>query len=88
MIDLPVSEYRLPSDIFVENDGCVAPCILKFTTDGGSKLNYNWNFGDGNTSSVVNPEHNYESPGEYIVELTISDSPGNIYGFTIRVTIN
>lgn len=87
IIDLPVSEYRLPSDIFVENNDCNSPCTIKFTTDGGVKLNYNWDFGDGNISSEVNPQHNYESSGEYIVELSISDSPGNIYNLTVELSI-
>lgn len=87
-IDLPVSEYRLPNDIFVENEGCTSPCTVKFTTDGGSKLNYNWDFGDGNSSSEISPEHNYDLPGNYIVEMSVSNEPGNIYSFTVEVTVN
>jgi len=87
-VDLPVSEYRLPTDIFWENDGCTAPCTISFTTDGGSKLNYNWDFGDGNTTTAFNPEHTYQSAGEYTVELSLSDSPGNIYSYTVQVRIN
>ena len=87
-IDLPVSEYRFPGNIFVENDGCTAPCTIKFTTDGGSKLSYNWNFGDGSTSTEANPEHSYESAGEYNVELILIDSPGNIYSYGTHVKVN
>jgi len=31
----------------------------------------NWNFGDGTTSSEVNPEHSYSIAGEYDVELIV-----------------
>lgn len=33
-----------------------------------------WNFGDGNTSSLKNPMHTYQSSGSYIVSLTSFDS--------------
>ena len=33
-----------------------------------------WNFGDGNTSSLKNPTHTYQSSGSYIVSLTSFDS--------------
>jgi gliding motility-associated-like protein len=33
-----------------------------------------WDFGDGVTSTELNPKHTYEEPGEYIVSLTVIDS--------------
>ena len=33
-----------------------------------------WDFGDGNSSSLQNPTHQYSSPGAYYVCLTITDS--------------
>jgi len=33
-----------------------------------------WNFGDGNTSTEANPTHIYSVPGNYQVELTISNN--------------
>jgi len=33
-----------------------------------------WDFGDGNTSTEMNPEHVYENPGNYTVCLSIEDS--------------
>ena len=32
---------------------------------------YNWNFGDGGTSSIQNPSHQYTSPGLYNVSLAV-----------------
>ncbi|WP_350285802.1 PKD domain-containing protein [uncultured Croceitalea sp.] len=37
---------------------------------------YNWNFGDGQTSSEVNPTHTYEEGGTYTVVLTTGNSSG------------
>ncbi len=39
--------------------------------------NFIWNFGDGGTSTVVNPSHTYASPGVYSVYIAISD---NVHG--------
>ena len=33
-----------------------------------------WNFGDGNTSSELNPTHTYQTPGAYMVTLSISSA--------------
>ena len=39
----------------------------------GSALTYNWNFGDGTTSSAANPAKSYSNPGVYMAQLTVSD---------------
>lgn len=38
------------------------------------KITYYWKFGDGHTSTEVSPEHIYEKPGKYTVELTVNIS--------------
>lgn len=48
---------------------------------------WNWDFGDGNTSTVQNPVHTYSANGTYMVTLTV----GNINGTaqtTQVVTVN
>lgn len=35
-----------------------------------------WSFGDGNTSSLLHPEHTYENAGTYTVSLTITGPAG------------
>ena len=37
---------------------------------------YKWDFGDGITSEEKNPTHIYETSGEYLVTLVVSDSNG------------
>ncbi len=39
--------------------------------------NYNWIFGDGNSSSEANPSHTYETPGTYAVCLEVSTICGS-----------
>lgn len=38
---------------------------------------YEWDFGDGNTSSEKDPIHFYEEPGDYDVSLTVGNEFGN-----------
>lgn len=35
-----------------------------------------WNFGDGATSTLQNPTHNYAADGSYVVTLTVTDNGG------------
>lgn len=47
--------------------------------DGG-RLLYEWDFGDGTTSKIVNPNKTYEVPGAYPVTLTVRDESGAASG--------
>ncbi|MEA3497011.1 MAG: PKD domain-containing protein [Bacteroidota bacterium] len=44
--------------------------------NNGSISNYTWNFGDGNTSSQQNPQHQYLGYGTYNVTLTVESEHG------------
>ncbi|MCF8365283.1 MAG: PKD domain-containing protein [Bacteroidales bacterium] len=52
-----------------------APLTVQFTDQsvnaGGAISAWNWDFGDGNTSNVQNPQHTYQTPGIYTVNLEI-----------------
>jgi large repetitive protein len=45
-------------------------------TDTGQTYTYQWDFGDGGTSTEADPSHAYSSRGEKTVTLTVSDSGG------------
>ena len=50
---------------------------IQFTNySAGEIREFDWNFGDGNTSSVRDPVHRYEKAGNYIVILSIKDENG------------
>jgi len=44
---------------------------------GISPYSYEWDFGDGNTSTDVAPTHAYKSEGSYTVTLKVTDDRGN-----------
>lgn len=50
--------------------------------DGGL-LRYMWDFGDGTSSTIVNPNKTYEQPGTYPVTLTVRDESGSSLGIDI-----
>ncbi|MEL6191098.1 MAG: PKD domain-containing protein [Bacteroidota bacterium] len=61
-------------------DGC-APFAVNFTdlstaVPGRSIVGRLWDFGDGGTSTAVNPSHTYADSGLYTVSLTVLDSEG------------
>jgi PKD repeat protein len=43
----------------------------------GTITSWNWNFGDGASSSIQNPIHTYTYEGKYIVSLTVSGPYGS-----------
>lgn len=57
---------------------CTAPETVNFQNQstGTGTLNYQWNFGDGNTSTAQNPSHTYTVAGSYTVQLIVINSNG------------
>jgi gliding motility-associated-like protein len=53
----------------------------------GNINNWNWDFGDMNTSGVQNPTHVYADTGSYIVTFTVTSDSGcaSIFSDTVRV---
>ena len=43
---------------------------IQFINNSTNAANYRWNFGDGGTSTEVNPKYSYEEHGDYVVTLT------------------
>ncbi len=50
-----------------------APLVVKFTdTSTGNPKTWNWDFGDGTTSTQPNPVHAFTTPGVFDVNLTVT----------------
>ncbi len=68
----------LPEPFFSANttSGNV-PLTVAFTDESiGTPTAWFWDFGDGEMSRVPNPVHTYTEAGDYIVELTVTNSRG------------
>ncbi len=57
---------------------CFFPVNVTFNNNssGVGTLTFVWDFGDGTTSSVVNPTHTYTSAGSFTVTLTCTNNYG------------
>ncbi|HVP95346.1 MAG TPA: PKD domain-containing protein [Methanoregulaceae archaeon] len=54
------------------------PLTVAFTdTSTGYPTSWQWNFGDGSTSTLPNPLHTYSNAGSYTVGMTVSNSAGS-----------
>lgn len=46
-----------------------APATIQFNNESQKAVTYEWDFGDGNTSTEAEPQHMYNSSGNYLVTL-------------------
>lgn len=72
----PLAAGQLVTDFTADITSGPHPLTVSFTdtTTGGSGfLVWTWDFGDGKSSSLVDPVHTYTSPGTYTVSLTVGN---------------
>lgn len=63
---------------------------VQFTAEisGGSEPFFReWDFGDGDTSSMTNPIHDFHGEGAYTITLTVSDNGGSIAVSTQKILL-
>lgn len=61
------------ADFFAEPTECEGPTWVQFTDQStGEITNWEWDFGDGETSTERDPRHYYSSDGSYSVTLIIT----------------
>lgn len=71
-----VSIAPAPVANFTAGPGGCAPVVVDFTDNSSSGTNWQWDFGDGNTSTQQNPTNTYILPGSYDVTLIVSVGGG------------
>jgi PKD repeat protein len=69
-----------------------APLMVQFSSTGsfdpdGTSISYAWVFGDGGTSSEVNPSHTYTTKGSYTAVLTVTDPDNLTDTATVAITV-
>lgn len=88
---LPEKDVFIPTASFTANTVCQGlPTIFtnNSTTLSGSIVANIWDFGDGQGSSVPNPQHIYTNSGTFAVTLTVINSQGDVDDFTASVTVH
>ncbi|AYY13882.1 DUF1349 domain-containing protein [Actinobacteria bacterium YIM 96077] len=73
-------------------DSGQAPLEVSFSSEGshdpdGEDITYEWNFGDGTTSTEPNPTHTYTEEGVYQVQLTVTDTTDRSSSSNTTVTV-
>lgn len=71
--DVPVVSFAADQTI-----GCQTPFTVNFTDNstGTGPFTYDWDFGDGGTSTAADPQHDYTAFGNYTVALTVTNPTG------------
>jgi len=90
IFQIPITIFPSPTAAFTVPDDCEENAAV--FTDGssittGSITNWEWDFGDGNTSTTQNPTNLYGTSGTYTVELVVTSDIGctdTILGSTVR----
>ncbi len=66
----PTANFEIASHTLFDD----LPITFQNTTINGDT--YQWNFGDGNTSTMVHPNNTYSEPGTYLITLIATDIKG------------
>jgi len=67
----PVARFEIIQGDFSNPDNEVR--FINYSTNA---VKYFWEFGDGQTSEVIEPYHKYARPGNYNIKLTVYSEPG------------
>ncbi|MCF6130522.1 PKD domain-containing protein, partial [Flavobacterium sp. AS60] len=80
--------FASPNPTFTATTACIGTAT-QFTNTTNGNYTYNWNFGDGYTSTSENPTHIYATAGTYSVTLLLTAVPGGCQNaITQSVTVN
>lgn len=78
----------LNSDFTFGNVCDGVPVVFADQTTGSTIVSWDWDFGDGNSSSVGAPSHTYAGPGTYTVSLVATSVEGCSDSIQYNVTIH
>jgi PKD repeat protein len=70
----------------------IAPLLVQLSSAGssdpdGAIASYSWNFGNGQTGTGPSPSVVYNTPGTYVVTLTVTDNDGATNAKSTTVTV-
>jgi PKD repeat protein len=84
--DAPVADFDVSAGPWIVGNP-ISFTDASVDPNGGGLVSWDWDFGDGGTSTLQNPTHTYSTPGEYDVTLFVTDVEGKSGGVigTLRV---
>lgn len=69
---MPVADFTFSNECY----GTSIPFVDGTTITSGNVSNWQWYFGDGNTSTQQSPQHNYNAEGIYSTTLVVTSNNG------------
>ena len=83
-----------PPEVVVSAEPTRGPRALevRFSSSGstdpfGGELSYEWDFGDGATSTEADPRHRYERLGRYTATLTVTNERGGSASASVEIEV-
>lgn len=86
-IDFDIATVTAKAAVLPGSSGC-APFAADFTYTGQDGEEFLWDFGDGTTTTSMNPSHTFDQSGEYMVTLIASSVGTCNVSDTTTITIN
>lgn len=76
--DVECADFKVSFSYVKDTSPCYPPCEIKFDSkiEGGTARQFDWTFGDGNTSNQEDPTNIYESPGPKPVRFQATSVDG------------
>lgn len=76
----PIIVYPAVDAYFYPDTPICAPTLVVMHNQSQGANSYNWNFGDGNSSTLSNPSHGYVNAGPAPLQYTISLTATSAFG--------
>ena len=80
------SEPSIPNPIasFTVSGDTVSPATITFQNTSQNADTYLWRFGDGDSTTITNPTHTYDTHGDYMVTLRAENSSTGLYDLEFK----
>lgn len=87
--EFPVPDASTQADFTytITNNG-IAPCEVIFLNESANATTYEWDFGNGETSSEENPSINFSDAGTYTVRLSVGSENPDLHYNTLEKVVS
>ncbi|KFZ35963.1 peptidase M6 [Shewanella mangrovi] len=83
-------ETTPPAPLVVTINSSQANGVVNFTaavSGGTTPYRYTWDFGDGSSSTVAAPSHSYQTAGNFVVTLTVTDADASSQSASRNISV-